>query len=188
MANDLRSAGIPTSKETLGDLLTRYLRVYLVFAIHELSFSLSESTTSQSKVYAIDPGLALAGGIAHAADEGQRLEDVVYLELRRRMPGMRRESIAPLRTKGHGYEVDFVVGDALSGELYDFYQVCVDVDDAATYEREVRALWEALAESRCEEATLIVGRGVDAVLERDGKRIVQVPVWKWLLGGCALRL
>ena len=63
-----------------------------------------------------------------------------------------------------------------------------DVDDAATYEREVRALWEALAESRLREATLIVGRGVDAVLERDGKRIVQVPAWKWLLGGCALRL
>ena len=187
-ANDLRSAGIPTSKETLGDLLSYFQEAYLVFAIHELSFSLSESTTSQPKVYAVDPGLALAGGIAHAADEGQRLEDVVYLELRRRMPGMRRESIASLRTKGHGYEVDFVVGDALSGELYDLYQVCVDVDDAATYEREVRALWEALAESRCEEATLIVGRGVDAVLERDGKRIVQVPAWKWLLGGCALRL
>lgn len=101
---------------------------------------------------------------------------------------MRRESIAPFRTKGHRYEVDYVVGDALSGELYDFYQVCVDVRDAATYEREVRALWEVLAESRCEEATLIVGRGADAVFERDGKRIVQVPAWKWLLGGCALRL
>ena len=180
-ANDLRSAGLPTSKETLGDLLAHYQEAYLVFVVHELSFSLSESTTSQPKVYAVDPGLALAGGMAHAADEGQRLEDAVYLELRRRLPGMRRETIASLRTKEHGYEVDFVVGDALSGELYDLYQVCVDVSDARTYEREVRALWEALAESRLEEATLIVGYGTDAVLERDGKRIVQVPAWKWLL-------
>lgn len=52
----------------------------------------------------------------------------------------------------------------------------------------MRALREALAESLREEATLIVGRGTDAVLERDGKRIVQVPAWKWLLGGRALRL
>lgn len=180
-ANDLRSAGFPTSKETLGDLLAYYQEAYLVFVVRELSFSLSESTTSQPKVYAVDPGLALAGGTAHAVDEGQRLEDAVYLELRRRMPGMRRETIASLRTKEHGYEVDFVVGDALSGELYDLYQVCADVSDARTYEREVRALWDALAESRLGEATLIVGHGTDAVLERDGKRIVQVPAWKWLL-------
>lgn len=182
-ANDLRSAGLPTTKETLGDLFAYFQEAYLVFAVRELSFSLSESTTSQPKVYAIDPGLALACGTAHAIDEGQRLEDVVYLELRRRMPGMRRETISSLRTKGHGYEVDFVVGDALSGELYDLYQVCVDVGEKGTYEREVRALWEALGETSVEEATLIVGRGPDAVLEKDGKRIVQVPAWKWLLNG-----
>lgn len=150
-------------------------------SLRKLSFSLSESTTSQPKVYAVDPGLALAGGTAHAVDGGQRLEDAVCLELRRRMPGMRRESISSLRTKGHGYEVDFVAGDALSGELYELYQVCEDISAEGTYEREVRALWEALAEGRLEEATLIVGRGEGAVLERDGKRIVQVPAWKWLL-------
>lgn len=180
--NDLRSAGVPTTKETLGDLLAYYQEAYLVFAVRELSFSLSESTTSQPKIYAIDPGLALAGGAAHAEDEGQRLEDAVYLELRRRMPGMRRDAISFLRTKGHGYEVDFVVGDALSGELYELYQVCVDASDASAREREVRALWEALSESRLEEATLIVGSGPEATFERDGKRIEQVPAWKWFLG------
>ncbi len=181
--SDLKAAGLSTTKETLGDLLAYYQEAYLVFTVRELSFSLSESTTSQPKLYAIDPGLALAGGAAHALDEGQRLEDIVYLELRRRMPGMRREAISSLRTKGHGYEVDFVVGDALSGELYDLYQVCANVDQGGTCEREIRALWEALAESRREEATLIVGRGPDAVLEKDGGRIVQVPAWKWLLNG-----
>lgn len=184
-ANDLRSAGIATSKETLGDLFTYFQEAYLVFAVRELSFSLSESTTSQPKVYAVDPGLALAGGTAHTVDGGQRLEDAVYLELRRRMPGMRREGISSLRTKGHGYEVDFVAGDALSGELYELYQVCEDIGAEGTYEREVRALWEALAESRLEEATLIVGRGEGAVLERDGRRIVQVPAWRWLLSSDA---
>lgn len=59
------------------------------------------------------------------------------------------------------------------------------MNDAATHDREVRALWEALAKSRLEEATLIVGRGVDAVFEHDGKRIVQVPAWKWLLSADA---
>lgn len=181
-ANDLKSAGIPTTKETLGELFAYFQEAYLVFSVRELSFSLSKSTTSQPKVYAVDPGLALAGGTAHALDEGQRLEDSVYLELRRRMTGMRRDAISSLRTKGHGYEVDFVVGDALSGELYDLYQVCADVRDSKTYERETRALWEALEESRLEEATLIVGTGPEAVLENEGRKIHQVPAWKWLLG------
>lgn len=181
-ANDLKSAGIPTTKETLGELFAYFQEAYLAFSVRELSFSLSESTTSQPKVYAVDPGLALAGGTAHALDEGQRLEDSVYLELRRRMTGMRRDAISSLRTKGHGYEVDFVVGDALSGELYDLYQVCADVSDSKTYERETRALWEALEESRLEEATLVVGAGPEAVLENGGRKIRQVPAWKWLLG------
>ena len=181
-ANDLKSAGIPTTKETLGELFAYFQEAYLVFSVRELSFSLSKSTTSQPKVYAVDPGLALAGGTAHALDEGQRLEDSVYLELRRRMTGMRRDAISSLRTKGHGYEVDFVVGDVLSGELYDLYPVCADVRDSKTYERETRALWEALEESRLEEATLIVGTGPEAVLENEGRKIHQVPAWKWLLG------
>ena len=181
-ANNLKSAGIPTTKETLGELFAYFQEAYLVFSVRELSFSLSESTTSQPKVYAVDPGLALAGGTAHALDEGQRLEDSVYLELRRRMTGMRRDAISSLRTKGHGYEVDFVVGDVLSGELYDLYQVCADARDSKTYEREIRALWEALEESRLEEATLIVGTGPEAVLENGGRKIRQVPAWKWLLG------
>ena len=67
--------------------------------MRELSFSLSQTTTSQPKIYAVDPGLALACGTAHASDEGQRLEDAVYLELRRRTVGMRRDTISSLRTK-----------------------------------------------------------------------------------------
>ena len=61
------------------------------------------------------------------------------------------------------------------------YQVAVNVGDERTYRREVRALWEALDENSQTEAVLIVGNGPESVLERDGKRIVQVPAWKWFL-------
>lgn len=179
--SDLRAAGVPTTKETLGDLLAYFQEAFLVFTVRELSFSLAETTTSQPKVYAVDPGLALACGTAHALDEGQRLEDAVYLELRRRSLGMRRNAISSFKTKEHGYEVDFVVGDALTGNVFELYQVCADVSDEKTHERELRSLWEALEQSNQDAATLIVGTGTDAVFNQGGKRVVQVPAWKWLL-------
>lgn len=55
-------------------------------------------------------------------------------------------------------------GPSLSGDVYDLYQVCADAGEVGTYECEVRALWEALAESALEEVALIVGQGpFDAV-------------------------
>lgn len=182
MTNDLKAAGIATSREALGELFEYFQEAYLVFSVKELSFSLSEKTTAQPKVYAVDPGLALACGTARANDIGQRLEDVVYLELRRRSVGMRRDGISSLRTKTHGYEVDFVVGDALSGEVYELYQVAADVSDAKTREREIRALWEALEQSEQAVGYLITGNGAEETIEREGKTIVQIPAWKWLLG------
>ena len=182
MTNDLKAAGIATSREALGELFEYFQEAYLVFSVKELSFSLSEKTTAQPKVYAVDPGLALACGTARANYIGQRLEDVVYLELRRRSVGMRRDGISSLRTKAHGYEVDFVVGDALSGEVYELYQVAADVSDEKTREREIRALWEALEQSEQTVGYLIAGNGAEEMVEHEGKTIVQLPAWKWLLG------
>ena len=180
-AGDLKAAGVPTTKETLGDLLAHFQEAYLAFTVKELSFSLAEHSTHQPKVYAIDPGMALANAKANSNDFGQRLENAVYLELRRRSTGMRREAITSFRTKQHGYEVDFTIGDALDGQPYELYQVSADVADETTYHRELRALWEALEESDASHGTLIVGNGKSEVLERAGKRIIQVPAWKWLL-------
>lgn len=177
----LKAVGLSTTKETLSDLLSYFQEAYLVFCIKELSFSLSPTTTSQPKIYAIDPGLALACGTAHARDTGQRLEDAVYLELRRGMVGMRRDAISSPRTNQHGYEVDFVVGDALSGDVYELYQVSADTSDPATHPREVRALWEALDQSKQDTGTLIVGNGTSEVLINGNKTIRQIPAWKWLL-------
>ena len=139
-ANGLRPAGLSTTKETLGDLLAYFQEAHLAFGVEELFYALSESTTSRPKIYADDPGLALACAKAQTVDVGQRLEGAVYLELRRRMTGTRRDALSSLRTAAHGYEVDFVIGDALSSEVFELYQATVDADDESTYRREVRAL------------------------------------------------
>lgn len=179
--NVMRSMGLKTSRETLTDILSYLEDAYLVFQVWDFSKALSEATTALPKIYAIDPGLALANANANVRDEGQRLENAVYLELRRRVAGSRRGSISSYHTRAHGWEVDFVVGDEIEGRPYELYQVTADMDDDATRERETRALWEAMDEAGLDSGIIIVEHGKEAVYERDGHTIHQIPAWQWLL-------
>ena len=180
--NDFRSVGMGTSRGLLGDLLSYFEEAYLLFQVKELSRTLSENSTASPKVYAVDPGLALANSKASANDEGQRLENAVYLELRRRGVSSRQGEISSLKTKAHAYEVDFVRGDALFGAS-ELYQVCVSMSNEKTRERELRALWEALEETGLDQAILIVGRGESYTYENGNKRVLQIPAWRWFLEG-----
>ena len=180
--NDLRSTGLATARGYLKDLVSYFEEACLVFLVPEFSKSLSEGSTAQPKVYAVDPGLALANSRAGACDAGQRLENAVYLELRRRNPSFREGGISTLRTREHRWEVDFVVGDALAGETYQLVQVTESMDDPRTAERELRALSEALRESsHAEEGLIVVGQGEARTYETEGGVIRQVPAATWLL-------
>ena len=179
--NVLRSMGLTTSRVMLADILSYLEDAYLIFQVDEFSKTLSENTTALPKIYAIDPGLALANTNANIRDEGQRLEDTVYLELRRRTIGSRRGSISSYHTRAHGWEIDFVVGDEIDAQAYELYQITVDITAEDTKKREIRALWEAMDETGLDEGTLIVGNGKPAIYEQDGRRINQIPAWQWLL-------
>ena len=176
---DLRSLGLVGSRELLGDILSYCQSAYLVFCVKQFSYTLNENSTSMPKVYAVDPGLAVANARANSNELGQRLEDAVYLELRRRMQGVRRDGICSYVTRGHGWEVDFVCGDALESQVFELIQVTASVEDETTMKRELRALWEALDETGLVEGTLVVLDGPEKTYERDGKRVRQVPAWRW---------
>lgn len=178
---DLRAAGLGTSRELLSDLLSYFEEAYLAFRIRQFSYSLAEATTSSQKVYAIDPGLALATARANTNALGQRLEDCVYLELRRRVALGRPDTVSTFRTKEGNWEVDFVVGDALAQDPYGLFQVSADVSDRRTLQRELRALWRGLEEAGLDEGTLVTLEGGSVWHEQDGLRIRQVPAWRWLL-------
>ena len=181
--NDLHSAGLATGRGYLAGLISYFEEAYLLFEVREFSRSLSETTTAQPKVYAIDPGLALANSRAGVSDRGQRLENAVYLELRRQNPSAREGTISTLHTREHGYEIDFVTGDVLDGDPCQLIQVTDRMDEPETVERETRALWEAMRESHLDKGLIIVGDGPSATYESEVGRITQVPAWKWLLSG-----
>jgi hypothetical protein len=184
--NALSSIGVKTQRSKLSDVLGYLQDAYLVFTLPQLKFSGAEKTNARPKLYAIDPGLVAANATAAVNDLGQRLENAVYLELRRRSLGLRRESICSFRTAKHGWEVDFTFGDALSEGPRSFTQVCVSVDDADTLERETRALFEAMEETGTHESELVVLDGANQTIERDGMRIRISPAHEWLTGPAVL--
>jgi predicted AAA+ superfamily ATPase len=90
------------------------------------------------KAYPVDPGLIPLYERTGRLNLGHALETVVLVELERR-----GRQVAYVRTK-EGFEVDFLATTPL--QYPELIQVCLDVSDPATREREVRALEAASKE------------------------------------------
>ena len=99
------------------------------------------------KVYPIDPGLIPVFDRSGRPNTGHALETCVMLELERR-----GAEIAYVRTET-GLEVDFLA--RYPEGRTELIQVCADLTDAATRERELRALKDAAAEHRAASLHLI---------------------------------
>ena len=180
MANDLKSRGIAVGKDTLYDLLDYFTDAFLLFTLPVFNRSLRVREANPKKVYAVDPGLAFAVAPAGVSNLGARLENAVYLELRRRLRGTRGGVISYYSTSA-GHEVDFIVGDPEAGQATRLVQVCADLTQAATREREVRALEAAMNEVGLGEATIVTMHDAEDVSVVGGV-IHVVPAWAWMLG------
>lgn len=178
LAQTAKSMHVTLSRPTMYDLLARFEEAHLLFRVRDFTRALSTST-SQWKVYAVDPGLFRAMSPAPSQDVGQALETAVYLDLRRRLRSFRNGTISCYRT-ADGREVDFIVGDAAGLAPYELVQVSVSLDDARTREREVQALARACDECGLGKGTIVTLREEDQ-LQVDGVAIDVVPAWKWTL-------
>lgn len=152
-------------------------QVYLVFFLKRFSFKVREQDKSPRKVYAIDTGLSNAIGFRFSENLGKLAENVVFLELKRRQSA--DSSLELFYWKDmHHHEVDFVLKRRL--KVSRLIQVCWNVDDFRTKERELRGLKKAMAALKCGDAVVITEEREGAE-EVNGNRVVFVPLWKWLL-------
>lgn len=176
---DLRSRGLSVAKDTLHALLAHFQDAYLMFAIPVFDRSVRVQATNPRKLYAIDPGLAAAVSHVTATDLGARLENAVFLELRRRHGRLLRGEVCYYLTKS-SHEVDFVVGDVFEQKAGRLVQACASLTNPATRAREVRALSEAMEETGLESGE-IVTLGAGETIEVEAGSIHVVPAWRWLL-------
>ncbi|EKD45018.1 MAG: hypothetical protein ACD_70C00114G0007 [uncultured bacterium] len=146
---------------------------FLFFLVKRFSHSIKVQSHSPKKIYAVDTGLARAIGFRSSDDFGRMLENIIYIELKRR--GF---EIYFHREKK---ECDFVV--CKQNKIKMLIQVCLDIDDSVTRAREIDGLMDAMSHHHMTQGIIITLSDSETVhVEIQNKRchIEIIPVWRWL--------
>lgn len=143
---DLKSQGRSLGKNTLYEYLGYISDCYLAFSIPLYTESLRKQESNPRKIYAVDTGLASSHMLGNSKNMGRLFENLIYLDFRRH--GF---EVSYYTTKS-GNEVDFIARSQEGRRL--IVQVCYNMQDAATKEREETALKEA--ETELGESGMIV--------------------------------
>lgn len=166
---DLKSRGLRVGKDDVYAFLRHLTDAYLLFPVPIWSRSEKKLQVNPKKMYVIDNGVLDAYSTNPGANHGAFLENAVFMTLRR------QEWDIGYYVTQKGHEIDFVFRH---GARVVLLQVAWSLENAATRERECRALREAAREVspvRC----LIVTRNEEGTAD-DGV-IEIVPLWKFLL-------
>ncbi|MBI4951169.1 MAG: ATP-binding protein [Myxococcales bacterium] len=170
---DLRSQGVAVGKGHLHEYLAHLEDACFAFTVPVDSDSERRRAVVPRKSYLVDPGLAALAAVDPLAQlRGHLLENVVYLELRRR--GARLS----YHVAASGAEVDFVARHD-DGET-ELVQVCAEPDAADTLARELRGL-AAAAPAFPKARLVIVTLTREGTLELSRRRVHLVPAWRFLL-------
>jgi predicted AAA+ superfamily ATPase len=178
LADQLAGRGFSAGRPTISHICSCLEDAFLVFFVPLYTASLQKMRVNPQKVYAIDPGLCYAMSFSQSLNLGQRFEEAVYLELRRRNPFPRRGGISYYLTQAR-QEVDFIVGERTEQALF---QACVSLKEEETRQRELKALGEAMGELRFETGTIVTLYEKETIKTERGI-IEVVPAWEWFLAG-----
>ncbi len=169
LANRLKSLGFGVSKNTIIEYLSHFEDAYLFFQNLKYEYSLTKQIGSIKKVYCIDNGLVNAVSFRFSEDKGRLMENLVFVELRRR-----GKKVYYNKDKS---ECDFLVCEKnrVAGAL----QVTNVLNDE-NETREINGLLAAMEKYNLGEGTVLAYDQEDARTV-GSKSIKVVPIWKWLL-------
>jgi len=145
---------------------------YLIFLVSKFSYSLKQQFVSLKKIYCIDNGLAEAVAFQFSRNKGKFLENLVFLELRRKT-----QEIYYYKTFNN-LEVDFLVKSGKNNLR--LIQVADNLDNDKTRQREINALEKAMDELGLKTA-LILTEDTEEEIVLKGKVLIIQPIYKWLL-------
>jgi len=137
---DLKSQGFSVAKDTLHTYLGYLEDSFLLQTLFLATDSERRRMVNPRKIYPVDTGLIPLFDRSGKENTGHALETAVFLELARR--GYARGYVHT----ASGHEVDFFARDITKGD--ELIQICTDLTQSSTREREVRALLGASPEFR----------------------------------------
>jgi len=144
---------------------------FLIFELFKYDYSLKKQFVSDKKIFTIDNGLRNAVSFYFSEDLGRLLENLVFIELKRR-----EKEVYYFKGKK---ECDFLIKE--KSKVVETIQVSVDLQNIGNKDREIEGLIEALKIFDLKQGTILTEYQED-LIKKDGFIINVVPVWKWLLG------
>jgi predicted AAA+ superfamily ATPase len=145
---------------------------FLVSLVNRFSYSLKQQFVANKKIYCIDNGLAESIAFQFSKNKGKFLENLVFLELRRRYAEIYYYKTA------NSLEVDFLIKNGRKD--ISLIQVADNLDNEKTRQREIDALIHAMDELKINKA-LILTEDTEEEIKLKGKIILAQPIYKWLL-------
>jgi predicted AAA+ superfamily ATPase len=169
-----------SSVHTLQNYLNYLEEAFIFFTVPKFSYKIREQQKSNKKLYCFDNGFYLARAFQISNDYGKLLENLVAIELKRRSL---QAGWNLYYWKGREQEeVDFVIQQ--NNKVTSLVQVCWDVEQVRTKEREVRSLLKASRDLKCSDLIVITndfeGRESFSWFGIDGE-IRFIPARTWLL-------
>ncbi len=170
--NSLKSVLNIKSATTVQEYISYLEESYLLFELYKYDFSLKKQFVSNKKVYTIDNGIRNKVALRFSTDKGRFLENMVFIELRRR-----QKKFYFYKTSKN-LEIDFLYNE---NEQFHLLQVSYGLDDLKTREREIKAIVDAAGELTQTKNLLLTYNEEDTLVDNNVE-IKILPVWKWLLG------
>jgi len=167
----LKSLGETATKSNLYMYLKYFEDAYLLATVPLFDYSARKRQVNPSKVYCVDSGIIGAYSIKIAMEYSHCLENAVYIYLRKK----EYEGIYYYKTHS-GKEIDFVA-QSLNGQI-ELFQVCVELSDEKTKQREITALVEAANELHITHARIITSDTTEHY-EINNITIDVIPYWQW---------
>ncbi len=168
---------LDTSTVTVGKFSSYLEEANLIFFVKRFSFKIKEQEKAPRKIYSIDTGLSNAVGFKFTSNYGKILENIVAIELRKKEVEDKNTKIYYWYNQQHE-EVDFVIKNGLNVEQ--LIQVCWNINDYKTKEKEIKALLKASDELKCDDL-LIVNQDKEGKETIKNKKINYISLATWLL-------
>ena len=167
--NYLNSLNLKPNLETVSNYLHDLEDTFSIFLINKFDYKVHLRESWPKKVYLVDNGLHLP--FRFSDDKGKLMENLVFLHLKRQENEKPFQEIYYYKTKNNK-EIDFLVKNKNKIELI---EVCYEFD-----EDHKKKLIKAMNELKLKESFCITW-DEEEIIEEKGKKIMLIPLWKWLL-------
>ncbi|RLG13432.1 MAG: ATP-binding protein [Candidatus Nanohalarchaeota archaeon] len=178
-ANRLRNSLVNIFKENLSpnhiiEIMKSFEDTYLLHYVPLFSKKVKQIKQYPKKIYCVDTGIINVVALKYCQNFGKLAENIVAVYLIRKY---RKENIFYWRNIQQE-EVDFIIKENF--DVSQIIQVCWNMDEEKTRKREIRSLLKAAEEFNLDKG-LIITENTQTEEIVENKKIICIPLWKWLL-------